>query len=750
MKSKYAQKLNNINILLGIHIAFKLVIIFTLFIVLYTTIWIKEIYLTIIKTSVYIQIFIFLAVTMVMLAINNPKYFDICTGIINYFYLIVSILEFGIIICEIYYMIQNLKIFINVFHECPYYRTYEEISDSEYKRTCLYYITDYNNELPYKYICYYNSENEYYNNFCDGLICRKNNKDLINANIKCFGNVDKDSIHFNVDNEFYLKELELIHRYKSSNLYACFRKEKLIKDENIFNKKCPDSNPIKKMLIFIYSDIILHILIDFLFIYEFILLKKIKEIYSNLVLLQSVAHINILPNEDDINSEMNRNKQTFNTDNRDPQSQYTFNLQRESSQTIIIEPGFQNNNNKQENCNRLNMSTQNQLTQFENVVVDYNEDVDKSEDNKEKETIENNGVINRKAKIFKLQKRRANTNIDDKLNNNLNYMKEINKKNNAQRMVIVDIKKDEEYGINKINFFIKKKRRKRNTKTRNKNDNLNINANSNEELKTINTNINGNNKNDIKIIEEKRVQQIDINPRDKSGENESRINSVDNDSINAFKEAQKLKKTVSFPSIKRSNIKTIRNRFNQNNLDNDIKNKSNILKGNNNIINIDFKQEISENISNSQINKNNSEDKIMQNSLQNDVIKKINNNKYKDKQPNEEKSKKKNKTRNKSRELEKIKEYEKEITYENNTNSKDYINDSDNKSNTRENKNENNKQKLIDNIHIKSDFFLSDEEVENKNENKIINNQPENQSHEKTTIKLSCMDSTNITSSNKK
>ena len=42
--------------------------------------------------------------------------------------------------------------------------------------------------------------------------------------------------------------MELIHKYKSSNLYACFRKEKLIKKENIFNQNCPDSNPIKKRL----------------------------------------------------------------------------------------------------------------------------------------------------------------------------------------------------------------------------------------------------------------------------------------------------------------------------------------------------------------------------------------------------------------------------------------------------------------------------------------------------------------------
>ena len=49
------------------------------------------------------------------------------------------------------------------------------------------------------------------------------------------------------------------------------------------------------------------------------------------------------------------------------------------------------------------MSTQNQLTRFENMAVDYNEYNYKNDDNKNKESIENNGLINLKAKIFKLK-----------------------------------------------------------------------------------------------------------------------------------------------------------------------------------------------------------------------------------------------------------------------------------------------------------------------------------------------------------
>ena len=85
MKSKYTKNLNKANIVLGIHIAFKLVIILTLFIVLYTTIWIKELYLTILKSSIYAQIFLFLILSMVMLSLNIYLFNSFYIRIRNYF-----------------------------------------------------------------------------------------------------------------------------------------------------------------------------------------------------------------------------------------------------------------------------------------------------------------------------------------------------------------------------------------------------------------------------------------------------------------------------------------------------------------------------------------------------------------------------------------------------------------------------------------------------------------------------------------
>ena len=563
MKSNYARKLNKANIILGIHIAFKLVIILTLFIILFTTIWVKQMYLKIIKSSAYIQLFIFLTLALVMLAINNPKQFDICYPFLNFFYTIISILQIGIIISEIYFLVQNMKNFINVFHECSYYRTYEEISNEDYKRTCLYYITDYNNELPYKYICYYNSENEYLNKFCDGIFCKKkNNKNEINTYIKCYGNIDIQSINFSGDNEFYLKEMELIHKYKSSNLYACFRKEKLIKNENIFNQNCPDSNPIKKMIIFIYCELFLH-LIDFLFIYEFFLLKKINEIYSNLVLLQSRAPVDYLPNDDDLRNVNNSNtkKETLFTDNRElmahPQTFNTFFNQRENSQTILIEPGFKKNNII--NLKKENIKDLNYQNEFYDKIEINNEDKNEiNEENEDMQTNENNGVINRKSKIFKIKKKNSKE---------LNEENDIKKKD-KKKMIIIDIKKDEELGINRMNFFIRKKtRKKRNLKKEEQDKDIDSkinsnNINSDEQLNTISTNINEQNKEDNKLLNDKNnIKKKNVSSKLKSQENVE--NEIENKS--------------SLPLHENKDNKLRKIKLNKNIFNIDIKNNSNIL-----------------------------------------------------------------------------------------------------------------------------------------------------------------------------
>lgn len=502
MKSKYTHNLNNANIILGIHITFKIGIILILFIVQYSTIWVKELYLTILKTSIYIQIFIFLTLCIIMIALNNPNLMDFCYTFLNYFYLVVSIIELGIIISEICFMIQNFQKFITFFHECPYYRTYKEITDLEYKRTCLYYIADYNNELPYKYICYYNSENEYLNSFCDGVMCKKNNdKQKINENVKCYGNVDKSSINFDKDSEFYLKEMELISRYRQSNLYACFRSQKLIKDENIFNKKCPDSNPIRNMIIFLYIDIIIHFLIDFLFIYEFILFQKIKDIYMILINSRNRIPINA-SNDDDTRNENSENRQTFNTDNRISMRSHSQNSsQKENSQTFIVVEGFDNYGNIKDS----KISNKEDLNEY----IEY---YDKSDEN----NFENDNVgILKKSKLL-----------------NKNKKVNIYEKKQLYSNLKMEITKNEEYCINSINFIINKKKRNSNIKE--------------ETINYKNNNINKDNQNIIKI---KINDNQKIKIKNQNNINNSKENNLFKDGVEVIKTKNKKDKSNSKSKI---------------------------------------------------------------------------------------------------------------------------------------------------------------------------------------------------------
>lgn len=683
MKTKYAKKLNNANILLGTHIAFKLVIILILFVILYTSIWIQEKYLIYIKVSVYIQIFIFLSLSMVMLVLNNPHSMDICSTFVNYFYLIGSILEFGIIVIELAFLIQNLNNFLKPFHDCPYYRTYQDITDLDYKRTCLYYSTDVNNELPYKYICYYNSEDEYFNSFCDGLICKKNNnKDEINSFVKCYKNVDKNDIKFSLDNEFYLKEFELVYKYKSSNLYTCFRKNKIEKIENIFNEKCPDSNPVKKMIIFIYTLFILHFLIDFLFIYELLIIKKIKQMYLDLVNQVNVIPVNILSNQDDINyqnffnNSNSNNKQTYNTDNMNTVAYPSYQMPKENSQSIIIVPGYKdseiedirsNFTEQESNTTDINKPSKDKLYQYENIIVHYNQN-DENANNGEK--AENDCVINRKVKIF----------------NNINNEIDKNRRNSKQQLIDADVdsNKEDEYSINRINFFIdnqktkKKENKKNDIKNEMKDNNINIDNNNNN----YNVNINGNKNNNINMNQIQPLYKINNNinnnTRNQNLQN-YKMSSKDYNSLDHLYDTQKNDITKKIKKSSKS------------------KNKDNIKNINLNNFGFDKESELIESNLNIDELKNNYEDKIVDN----------NNNE--------------NQNNNNSWKLKEIMGSTIQLKDEEN-----YNEGKENISDNFHNKNEITKHNMLNNIHINKEDLKEYEDYENNGQNLIKINRTDN------------------------
>ena len=326
MRTIYNKKLKNSNIILGVHAFFKLILVLLLFVVLSKTIWIKEKYLNYVKASIYSQIFIVLIILIQIIVLNNPKFFDICEACIKYVYLICSILELALIIMELFGMIKNLNLFIIIFHDCPYYRTFNEIIDNQYQRSCLYYknITTIENIYNYQYICYYNSEEEYYNTYCDGFFCSKSKiaNEIKNINIKCNKSGNDNVLVFNEDNPYYNQEEKVFMKYDIEDLYICTRKNKVEKNNDILNGSCPDDNPLKKNISYIYVDFIMHFLLDFLFIYEFIIIIKVNKLYAkiqkelnlgNSTSQQSNANMNPNRNQD---GEFTENKKTVNNENQ--------------------------------------------------------------------------------------------------------------------------------------------------------------------------------------------------------------------------------------------------------------------------------------------------------------------------------------------------------------------------------------------------------------------------------------------------
>ena len=359
MEKNYSKALSRANILLGVHCILKGILILLLFIILYSIIWIKEKYLNYLKISVYIQLLIFLFIIAVILFNNNPNFFDMCLKCILYIFLIFSIIQILIIILELFGIIQNFNNFIKFIHECPYYRSYNDIIDSKYQRTCLFYNEDPNSKEPFKYLCYFNSEDEYYNKFCDGLICKQNNNFIKNENdfIKCSG-ININLITFSDNNLFFQKEKILFDKKKNKKFYLCSRKKRVDKYNNDDNDKtnnieCPDKNPSKKYIVFIYIDFIFHILIDFLFIYEICIIKNVNKLYFDMN-----ENCKLKKNTDTLDSQSNRSNNRVNN----PSVNQVITIidkkkaknQSENSEDIKIEDSLENNN-KNENKKKRNI-----------------------------------------------------------------------------------------------------------------------------------------------------------------------------------------------------------------------------------------------------------------------------------------------------------------------------------------------------------------------------------------------------------
>ena len=366
MDKLYSNALTKSNALFGIHCLCKGILILFLFIILYSIIWIKEKYLNYIKTSVYIQLFIFLFLITMLLVTNNPNFFDVCFQCILYIFLIISVLQIIIIILELSATINNFHLFTKFFHECAFYRAYNDIIESKYQRSCLFFNEDPYADDKYKYLCFYNSEEEYYNKFCDGLLCKKNNNFYNNENdyTKCTG-INVNLITFPENNIFFQKEKILFQKKKNKKIYLCSRKKRMddIESENdidskydIKNIECPDNNPSVKYIVFIYIELILHILVDLLFVVEFFFVRKLNTLYLDMVKNNQMQVPTKTPdcNSNSSNNRVNTpsaNEIIVNIDKR--QLRYHNEMNSENDEDIKMDNNSGNNDKETiENCNQ--------------------------------------------------------------------------------------------------------------------------------------------------------------------------------------------------------------------------------------------------------------------------------------------------------------------------------------------------------------------------------------------------------------
>ena len=651
MEQKYSKALIKSNIVLGVHSLLKGILVLLLFIILYSIIWIREKYLNYIKISVYIQLIIFLILIVVILITNNPRFFDICLNSSLYIFLIISIFQISIIIMESLGLIANLKQFVNFFHECPYYRTYNDILESKYQRSCLFYNEDPYSEEQYKYICFYNSEEEYFDNFCDGLLCQKNNNFYDNENdfVKCIG-VNTNLIAFPENSIYYKKEKQLFDKKKNKKVYLCSRKKRL--DEIIMdslnendngndnddedkskcdmkNIECPDNNPMKKYIVFIYIEIILHFLADLLFVYEFFMIKNLNVTYFQINVNNHIVipTNTIVSQRNMINNRVNAtsvNRIIVNIDKKKSKNSNLNEINSENEEEKKMDNNSEMNNvNVEEDKNNSNNNSNH------NNNVNLNINFRKKEENdynrhKSKLKIIDNNVINNNGYINIINVNQnirigQNTNVGSVLLNALKSPKKLNMfKNKKSKEKIHDMKTNEnEEGSYKKHVNLKSSQLKYLINLENDNDNEDDYHNSSNE-----ENKNPNKTKEYKII-----------------------NKLNEDLMNNLK------------SIKKSNNEGAEKQ---------IYRKKNLGSGND-----------------VRINKNNKKVSSNENSLKNFVQKNNSTNKYKPQ----------------------------EISY---NGKKEKMNKNTENNFVKNEENKTLKKTLIENMHINSEFFLNDEELDKR------------------------------------
>ena len=624
MDKLYSKALTKSNVLFGIHCLFKGILILLLFIILYSIIWIKEKYLNYIKTSVYIQLFIFLSLITMILITNNPNFFDVCFNYTLYIFLIISVLQIIIIILELSGTIKNFHLFTRFFHECPYYRDYNDIIDSKYQRSCLFFNEDSYAEDKYKYLCFFNSEEEYYNKFCDGLLCHSNNKFYNDEKdfTKCTG-INVNLIKFPENNIYFQKERILFEKKKNKKIYLCSRKIRMDEVElengieskyDIKNIECPDNNPSVKYIVFIYIELILHILVDFLFIIEFFVVRHLNKLYLNMVKSNQSQIPTKIP-ECHSNSSNNRvntpsaNEIIVNIDKR--HLNYPKEINSENDEDVKVEKSPENIEDEKIEDNKYNRRIKRERNDNRHInIINPNQNIKICKDNNDGALLINAIKVPRKRgkiKIKNLIKKQKNVPTRNEVEE---YMKDNNKhcylkSSQLQELINISIDNEENKSSKDDNNNIIQAKIKEKIKN-------NINELNNNSINNVNEDVKDNNN---KIYIQK---QIIIN------DNQNKLEKINHNNINMIIDRNNNNERIISKNSKVDDInlnkhnksfigKSVKLLEEKKNMEKKDENEKNINKNNNIIENIHINSEVCLNGEDSEANEEDNKNNIFKN-----------------------------------------------------------------------------------------------------------------------------------------
>lgn len=318
---------------------------------------------------------------------------------------------------------------------CPYHFTPSQLNDimneyskkdnnKKYKfceiRTCIYYNEVDSNNLPYKYICNYDSSQDFNDKNDDNIqYKRKNSK----------GNEIKSDVYItcmermiiSVSDEIIKNYLNMCDSYL---FYICELFEKPLKiDYTSVNNKntCPNKSYEKTAYLlgipFFLVDIICFF---FLFLIEFIILRKIE------LLTQSLSNNNNnhnIENNSTINSTIKNNNRNNNNNNNNDEREEEIkkqpteiiiigdnNIVNENNNSII---GIERTDNNNIIINTTSKDKENNKNKKNNLKL-----LDINVFNNDKKNIINNDIINDEININKIQINNKDKNTKEKNNTN--------------------------------------------------------------------------------------------------------------------------------------------------------------------------------------------------------------------------------------------------------------------------------------------------------------------------------------------